>query len=395
MMKKIIFTLLIIGVLLLSGCAEKKTSGEGPEKILEGEGWHPTSKEDCQKPEFQQKCDEYCSKNPESCPGWRGPEQGGEESVLLSEEEKASLTRNYPLIIKAINEGPAMYGQGPGTQGSITDESLKEMKETGFNTVQLFITPEKKDGKLYIESYHKSVLLNDIVKAKKLGLAVWVAFTYAQGPAPEQKIGAYNTFKTSFLEFVKETSKELEEYKVEYVTVHTEPDLVFQNQGYNSEETKNNLIDFFPAGNAAARENFKGKLINKVTELNYLTINKEILDASLKNVDIAAIDKGPPPEAMGLENYKKEFENYQKFATLAKEKNIPWMVGEYWAYDYFATPSGYVKENQAQLAQVSFDAYLKTTPKGVGYAWNDFSAFKQQPNGEATRLKLKEFFSKI
>lgn len=118
-----LLTILLIAVIFMSGCVQQR---EGLYLDLE----------DCQKPELKQKCDEYCSKNPGSCPGWRSTEP------LPSEEEKTSLTRNYPDVIKAINEGPAMYGQGPGTQGSITDESLKEMKETGFNTVQLFISPE-------------------------------------------------------------------------------------------------------------------------------------------------------------------------------------------------------------------------------------------------------------
>ncbi len=402
----IIFAIMIL--ILISGCAKQgmpaeKPAGGGPEAqlpALEPGEWRPTGKDDCQKPELQQKCDEYCSKNPGACPGWLSPEQRGESSgtqpfTLPSEEEIAQLTRNYPDVIKAINEGPAMYGEGPEGQGSITDDSLKEMKETGFNTVQLFITTKQKDNGLYIEPYQKSILLNDIIKVKKSGLAVWVAFTYAEGPAPEQKIGAYDQFKPLFLEFVKETSKELEEYKVEYITVHTEPDLIFQNQGWSAEEVKASLIDFFPSGNAAARENFAGKIINKITELIYLSGNKEILDASLKNVDIAAIDKGPPPGMMGLEEYKKEFDDYQTFAILAKEKNVPWMVGEYWTYDYFKTPTDYVKENQAKLAQISFDAYLKTMPKGVGYTWNDFSAFSLQPNGEATRQEVKSFFEQL
>lgn len=328
-------------------------------------------------------------------------EQGGKPQstqpfTIPSEEEKASLTRNYPSIIKAINEGPAMYGRGgPGSQGSITDENLEKMKETGFNTVQLLIIPEQQNSAFSIESYSKSVLFNDIIKIKKANLAVWVAFSYAAGPAPEQKIDAYNKFKTPFLKFIKETSKELEEYKVEYFSVHNEPDLVFKNQGWDAGELKSALIDYFPAANAAAREKFNGKIINKITELKYLSENREVLNASLENVDIAAIDVGPPPGRMAIEFYKKEFDSYQKFANFAKEKNIPWMVGEYWAYDYFQTPTDYVKNNQVKLAQASFDAYLKTIPVGVGYTWNDFSTFGLEPNGEAARLEIKHFFSKL
>ncbi len=323
------------------------------------------------------------------------PGQPAEEKGT-GEEEEVSLTRNYPSIIKAINEGPAMYGRGgPDSQGSITDESLEKMKETGFNTIQLLIIPEQQNNVFSIEPYSKSVLLNDIIRIKKANLAVWVALSYASGPAPEQKIDTYDKFKTPFLEFIKETSRELEEYKVEYFSVHNEPDLVFKNQGWGTGEPKSALIDYFPAANAAAREKFTGKLINKITEITYLSNNREVLDASLENVDIAAIDVGPPPNMMSIEFYKKEFDSYQKFANFAKEKNVPWMVGEYWAYDYFQTPTDYVKENQVKLAQTSFSAYLKTTPKGVGYTWNDFSTFSLQPNGEATRLAIKNFFGQV
>ena len=321
---------------------------------------------------------------------------GAQQFTMPGEEKKASLVRNYPLIIKVINEGPAMYGRGgPGSQGSITDENLGEMKEIGFNTVQLLIIPEQQNNEFRIEPYSKAVLFNDIVKIKKANLAVWVTLSYASGPAPEQKIDAYDKFKIPFLEFIKETSKELEEYKVEYFSVHNEPELVFKNQGWGAAETKSALIDYFPTANATAREKFSGKIINKITELKYLSENKEVLNASLENVDIAAIDVGPPPGRMAIEFYKKEFDSYQTFAGFAKEKNVPWMVGEYWAYDYFQTPPDYVKQNQVKLAQASFDAYLKAIPEGVGYTWNDFSAFGLEPNGEATRLEVKSFFSKF
>lgn len=326
----------------------------------------------------------------------RSEGERGTDGILPSEEERASLVRNYPSVIKAINEGPAMYGRGGSNgQGSITDENLGKIKETGFNTVQLLVIPEQQNSKFSIESYSKSVLLNDIVKIKKANLAVWVALSYASGPAPEQKIDTYDKFKNPFLEFIKETGQELEEYKVEYFSVHNEPDLVFKNQGWTAGEVKSALIDYFPAANAAAREKFSGKLINKITELTYLSANREVLDASLENVDIAAIDVGPPPNMMNIEFYKKEFDSYQKFASFAEEKNVPWMVGEYWAHDYFTTPSDYLKNNQVTLAQASFDAYLETIPKGVGYTWNDFSAFGLEPNGEVTRLTIKDFFSKI
>ncbi len=370
-------------------------SSEGTQE----EGWRPTEAE-CRNPELQQKCDEYCSQHPDACPGWISPDKrgafsGAQPLALPSKEEKASLMRNYPSTIKAINEGPAIYGTGPGTGGSITNENLEKIKDTGFNTVQLFIMPAQEDGKFYIDPYNESVLFNDIIKVKKSNLAAWVAFTYASGPAPEQKIGSYNKFKPAFLEFVKKISKELEEYKVEYITVHTEPDLIFQKQEWGGTEVKNNLIDFFPSGNIAARENFSGKIINKVTDLNYLSRNGEVLDAALEDVDIVAIDVGPPPNQMNLEIYRKEFDSYQKFASLTAEKNVPWMVGEYWMTDFFQAPSSYVKKNQVQLARASFDAYLKTLPKGAGYTWNDFSTFSLEPNGEATRLAIKDFFSKM
>ena len=71
------------------------------------------------------------------------------------------------------------------------------------------------------------------------------------------------------------------------------------------------------------------------------------------------------------------------------------MNAEYWQYNYFEIPTEYIKQNQLKYVQAPFNAYLGAEPKGVGYTWNDFSTFTLEPNGEATRLALKDFFKKI
>ena len=111
-------------------------------------------------------------------------------------------------------------------------------------------------------------------------------------------------------------------------------------------------------------------------------------------MDIAGVDVGAPMELMSVEEYKEWFDDYQFYATAAQEKGIPWMNAEYWQYDFeLSSPSQFIKDNQAKYAKISFDAYLSTSPKGVGYVWNDFGTFSLEPNGQATQQEIEKFFS--
>jgi len=323
---------------------------------------------------------------------------GGPPSQLSlpSEDEIASLTRNYPTVIKAINEGPAIYSQsGPSGNKIISDETIEKMKDSGFNTVQMLVIDTQEGDKYVADEYSKSTLLNDIVKIKQHGMAVWIALEYINAPPGSGvKMKPYNEFKPAFLNFCKEIGTLLENYKVEYLTVNNEPDMFFREQEWGTEEQINQIAaEFIPLANEAAKETFNGKIINKATLLSKMP--DYLLDAYLTDVDIPSIDVGPPAGGMSMDEYKTWFDEYQLFATAANNKNLPWMVGEYWQFNYFEDASTYVKENQVELAQVSFDAYLNVTPKGMGYSWNDFSAFSLQPNGEATRQAIKTFFEKI
>jgi len=347
-------------------------------------------------PELQQKCNDFCEKHPDCCNrNQDGGNFGGRSNIPLPERKDiAELTRNYPSVIKAINEGPAIYGQGQFK--IISDETLDKMKEIGFNTIQLLTIDDCSGEKCVMDESSKSILLNDIVRAKKKGMAVWVAVEYVNGPPGSNiKLPEYSKFKNSFIEYSKEIGELMEKYEVEYITVNNEPDLFLQEQTqWGSEEQINKYVsEIMPFANAAVKEKFNGKVINKITQINKRT--KDVLNASFINVDIASVDVGPPASAqIGLEGYKKDFEQYQIYATLAQQKNVSWMVGEYWTFNYFADANQFVKDNQVKLAQISFDAYLNTTPKGMGYAWNDFSSFSL-PNGEETRIALKEFLNKI
>lgn len=374
--------------------------GFGCSDLKPGE-WYP-QREECNNPEMQQKCDEFCSKHPSCCPGWeegRSREQGGplQPFPFPDKSEIASLTRNYPTVIKAINEGPAIYSQeGPSGNKIMSDETIEKMKESGFNTVQLLMIDTQEGDKFIADPYSKSVLLNDIVKIKKRGMAVWVALEYVNAPPGSGvKMEPYDKFKPAFLDFCKEAGALFEEYKVEYLTVNNEPDMFFREQTQWGTEGQINqkAAEFIPLANKAARETFNGKIINKATLFS--TMTESLKEAYLVDVDIPSIDVGPRPEGMTMEEYKSWFNDYQLFATAAKDRNLPWMVGEYWQFNYFENTSSYVKQNQVKLAQVSFDAHLNATPKGVGYTWNDFSSFSLQPNGEATRQALMSFFSKL
>lgn len=251
--------------------------------------------------------------------------------------------------------------------------------------------------KCVMDEASKLVLLNDIVKAKQKGLAVWVAVEFINAPpGSDTKLPEYEKFKSSFIQYCREIGELMEQYKVEYVSANNEPDLFLQEQTqWGSEEQISKYVaEIMPLSNSAVKEKFTGKIINKITKPK--TRTAEVLAASFKNVDIAGVDVGPPIEGgVSYEAYKGDFEDYQYYASLAQKANIPWMNAEYWQYNYFETPTEFVKQNQVKYAQVSFDAYLKTTPKGVGYTWNDFSTFEIEPNGEAARLAIKEFFNKI
>lgn len=356
--------------------------------------WVP-DKEECPgtTPEIQAKCNEFCDKHPDCCQG-KGEERSN-DLALPGLEEISALSRNYPEIIKCVNEGPAIYPQGQFKV--ISDETLNKMKDTGFNTVQVLTINDCTGEKCVMDESSKSLLLNDIIAIKKKGFAVWLAVEYINAPPGSNlKLPEYLSFRESFIEYCREIGELAEEYKVEYVTVNNEPDLFLQEQTqWGSEEQINEYVaEIMPLANSAVREKFRGKVINKVTQTKKRP--KEVLDASFINVDIAAVDVGPPIDAnfMGMEPYKKEFEEYQYYASLAQKAGVEWMVGEYWQYNYFETPSGTVKNSQLSLADASFDAYLKALPSGAGYAWNDFSSFTL-PKGEETRQALKEFFNKI
>jgi len=408
-MKKIILFLALI--LLISGCAKQREEFQSEEPFQEGppQGspcyvppgeWHP-EQGDCPgtTTEMRVKCEEFCVKHPDCCAGRQeGGSSGRSTSIALPEAEEVSkLTRNYPTVIKCINEGPNIYSKtGPGSV--ISNEKLEKIKESGFNTIQIYLMGEWEGDKIVFDETNKPVLLNNIITIKKHGFAVWVALSTAGGPpVPGVKLGeSYESFKPAFLNLVDISSELMEQYKVEYFTVNNEPDKYFAEQtSWGSKEQVNNyLADFFISTTLSAKQKFKGKQINKITTVRQHP--QSVIDASLKNIDIAGVDVGPPMEGMSLDEYKEWFDDYQFYATAAQKKGISWMNAEYWQYDFdVPDPGQFIKNNELKYAQVSFDAYLKTTPKGVGYTWNDFSAFEQEPNGENTRLAIKNFFSKI
>lgn len=390
----------VIIILTIAGCTiPQKSSDRGqgmPCNVQPGE-WLP-GRDECPgtTSEMQTKCNEFCESHPDCC-GRKGGEQRGALIPYPDEKEIALLTRNYPAVIKAINEGPAIYQRGQFK--IISDETLDKMKDTGFNTIQVLTIDDCTGDKCVMDESSKSLLLNDIVQAKKKGFAIWLAVEFINGPPGTAiKLPEYSKFKNSFVNFSREIGKLAEEYKVEYVTINNEPDLFLQEQTqWGSVEQINRYVaEIMPLVNSAAKENFRGKMINKITQTKKRP--KEVLDASFKNVDIAGVDVGPPIIAgtgfMGVDAYTDEFNEYQYYASLAQQIGVPWMVGEYWQFNYFEDASDYAKQNQTEFAQISFDAYLKVTPKGAGYVWNDFSSFSL-PKGEETRLALKDFFSKI
>lgn len=367
---------------------------------LQAGEWAPKQGEcPSQNAEMDAKCNEFCEKHPDCCGDRSGGDQpyGGQERLLAlpSAWDIFKLKREYPSIIKALNEGPNIYTRSL-EQTVISDKKLAAAKEIGFNTVQVLLIGKKENGKLVFNEANNAALLNDIVAIKKHGLAVWVAMDVSGVPPDRQtgSLGDYADFKASFLAFTKDSAELMEKYKVEYFTPANEPDKPFKEQKqWTAAEINANLADFFPALNAAAREKFSGKLISKITQTQKHA--KEVVEASFKNVDIAGVDIGPSMDGrMSFTDYKKAFNEYQSFASLAQAAGVPWMNAEYWQGDFEGGYSDFTKNNQLKYAQVSFDAYLKVTPKGMGYVWNDWNTFSL-PQGEATKKAITEFFSKM
>lgn len=348
--------------------------------------------------ESRTKCNNFCEKYPECCGGRNenaGGMFGGREEILPLPTDKivSKLKRNYPDTIKALNEGPNIYVR-EGRAEILSEETLAGIKAIGFNTIQVLLIGKKENGKLIFNEVNNAVLLNDIVAIKKSGLAVWVALDFAGSPDVKTNLGDYQELKSSFLDFTKLSAKLMEKYKVEYLTVNNEIDKPFKEQKqWSAEEINNRLADLMPAAGAVARREFNGKLINKITQTQNHA--QKVLDASLQNVDIAGVDVGPPMDrGMSLSMYRAKFNEYQYYASLAEKAGIPWMNAEYWQGDFDAAYADFVAANELKYAQVSFDAYLRTVPKGVGYVWNDLRTFSL-PQGEATKNALKQFFDRI
>lgn len=378
----------------------RQTSLFGPPRCAVEQGeWEPARGE-CPGTtiEMRTKCNEFCEKHPDCCgerDGNASGNFGGREEILPLPTNKivSNLQRNYPETIKALNEGPNIYTR-EGKAEIISDENLEKAKSIGFNTVQVLLIGKKENEKLVFNEMNNAVLLNDIVAIKKHGLAVWVALDFGGPPDAKADLGDYNELKSSFLDFAKNSAELMEKYKVEYLTVNNEVDKPFKEQEqWSAAEINNYLADFLPATNAVAREKFNGKLINKITKTqNHV---KKVIDASFQNTDIAGVDVGPPMDGgMSLSVYQAEFSEYQYFASLAEKAGVPWMNAEYWQGDFDWGYSDFAKNNELAYAKVSFDAYLKTVPKGVGYVWNDLRTFSL-PQGEETKNALKEFLDSI
>lgn len=404
---------MITVLIFVIGCAERESERgleerelegiEGPpdghkcEGLQEGE-WVPQPGE-CNNQEMQNKCNEFCQKHPDCCPGWRADyvsSEGGPGQTLLpmpSDEEVASLKRTYPDIIKAIDEGPLIYNVNTAAE-VISNEVLDEMKESGFNAVQVLLIGKWEGDKIIFNEVNNRVLLNDIVAIKKKDMAVWVALDMAGGPpVPGVSLGeSYEQFKSAFLNFLELSTPLMEKYQVEYLTVNNEADKFFNDQkkwASTKEQINEYLIDFYPATNELARKSFNGKLINKITKPEKHTA--EFLTATFKNVDIAGVDVGPPiSDSFDISIYQEGLEAYQFYAAKAEEAGIPWMNAEYWMSDFGgATPAQ--KEHQLECVNAAIDAYSVATPKGVGFTYNEFATFSWEPDGEKTRVVMKEF----
>lgn len=347
-------------------------------------------------PEIQQKCISFCETHPSCCPSGSGNNlPGGQQLLSLpSDEEVSQLARNYPVTIKAVNEGPNIYSRDKAE--IISNESLDKIKESGFNTVQVYLIGKWEGDKIVFNEYNNAVLLNDIVAIKNKGLAVWVALDMAGGPPVPGTVLAesYGKFKPAFLNLVNISSQLMERYNVEYLTVANEPDnfIKLQTSWGSESQIEEDIADFLPSTNLAARDGFKGKLINKITQPRKHT--PRVIESSFRNVDIAGIDVGPPIDTHTTpESYKAEFADYQFYATEANKRSVSWMNAEYWQGD-FQNYTDFEEEQELEYAKISFDEYLNVTPKGVGYTWNDLATFSL-PQGEETRLALKGFLAKL
>jgi len=318
-----------------------------------------------------------------------GIQQSDEITVVAGGES----TRTAMKVL-ALHNAPYQQQRRP----LFTDEYLAKMKETGFNTVHLALIAELQ-GSTYV-ALNLDRLYEDIVRLKQGGWAIWVAPTYCRGPPMNARIPSYTVFKTAFLDFIKTNARDLQSYGVEYFSAHSEVEMVFANQGWSSDEVNKNVIEFVPLAVSTVRQVFSGRIITRMSGVIW-TLSAEAVDAYFKDVDIVGYDLGlDGSESPSEENVRTIFfEGYQKFATLAKGKHVPWMVGEYWQYSVFdipGNPTDYVKQNELRNAQIAFDAYLKATPRGVGFAWDDnFTTFTLQPYGEATRQAIKNFFSQL
>ena len=320
-----------------------------------------------------------------------GIQQSDEITIVASGESTRTA-------MKALALGNVPYQQE--RRPLFTDEYLAKMKETGFNTVYLALIAELQ-GSTYV-ALNLNRLYEDTLRLKQGGWAVWVAPTYCRGPPMNARVPSYTVFKTAFLDFIRTNARDLQSYGVEYFSPHSEVEMVFANQGWSSDEVNKNVTEFVPLAVSTVRQVFSGRIITKMSGVIW-TLSAEAVDAYFKDVDIVGYDLGldgiGSPSEEDVRSIFFEREGYQKFATLAKGKHVPWMVGEYWQYsvgDIPANPTDYVKQNELRNAQIAFDAYLKAAPRGVGFTWCDnFATFTLQPYGEATRQAIKAFFGQI
>jgi len=290
--------------------------------------------------------------------------------------------------IKALHLGPAPYEKEH--RPLFTDEYLGKMRETGFNSVKVFLIAELQDS-MY-QPVNLDNLLQDIARLKQLGWGIWVSPTFGRGPPASVEIPSYTVFKTAYLDFIRTYAKVLEDQRVEYLSPCSEVEVLFKNQGWSSDELERNLTEFWPLAVSTARQYFSGRIIHVVTEIERL--RGFLSDAFFKDLDIAGVNIGTSP-GVSEENTRRKFQACQTFANLARCKMVPWMVSEYWWYETEANELA--KQEELKDAQIALDAYCKAMPKGVGFTWNDvgFETFALQPYGEATRQALKNFFSKI
>ncbi len=392
-----VIVIVIIGVILsfVFGIFNPLGS-QGPQgcNVSPGE-WVPKQGE-CENQEMQNKCNEFCLNHPDCCPDWAQTNYtsslGDPGKTLLplpSESNVTSLTRNYVTTIKAINEGVNIYpiNEKPSV---ISDDELQKIKDAGFNTVQVYLVGRWENNKIIQNDVNNAILLNDIVAIKKKGLAVWIALDPSGGKEINLSGYDYQKYKSAYANLVNISSSLMEKYKVEYLTVNNELDHFFTLENI----AESNLVDIYPFTNELAKKNFNGKLINKITGPR--SHSDEILAASFKNVDIAGVDVGPfISENRPISDYKEQFNDYQFYATKANAAGIPWMNAEYWIGDFGIEPSQFVKNNELEFVTIPFEYYLNVTPKGVGYTYNEISTFSWEPQGEQTRLAMKDFLGKI